>query len=155
MGKPRAGLVRRVLVENENQEGTLTESTTQESVQQAIFDNILQKRLFLAEAAPICTSKLRGQFGYNAVTRTAKAILDRTYVYPKFFDQARKEICLECAHIRSMIPKDSLNTTITKEEWRGQWKGQRESTSSSESDQHFGHYIARGPGWITFQISMR
>jgi hypothetical protein len=123
MGKPRAGLVRRVLVENKDQEGTLTENTTQESLQQAFFDNIHQKRFFLAEVAPICTGKLRGQFGYNAVTRTAKAILDRTYVYPEDFDQATKEICLECARIQCMIPKDSLNTTITKEEWRRQWKG--------------------------------
>jgi hypothetical protein len=129
-------------VENKDQEGTLTENITQESVQQAIFDNIHQKRFFLAEAAPICTGKLRGQFGYNAVTRTAKAIFDGTYVYPEDFDQATKEICLECACIRCMIPKDSLNTTITKEEWRGQWKGQWESTSSSESGLHFGHYIA-------------
>jgi hypothetical protein len=123
MGKPRAGSVRRVLVENGDQEGTLTENTTQESVQQAIFDNIHQKRFFLAEAAPICTGRLRGQFGYNAVTRTAKAILKGSYVYPEDFNHATKEICLECAHIRCMIPKDSLNTTITKEEWRGQWRG--------------------------------
>jgi hypothetical protein len=114
MGKPHAGSVRRVLVENEDQERTLTENTTQESVQQAIFDNIHRKRFFLAEAVPICTGKLRGQFGYNAVTRTAKAILDGTYVYPEDFDQATKEICLECARIRCMIPKDSLNTTITR-----------------------------------------
>jgi hypothetical protein len=86
MGKPRAGSVRRVLVENGDQEGTLTENTTQESVQQAIFDNIHRKRFFLAEAVPICTSRLRGQFGYNAVTRTAKAILKGSYVYPEDFN---------------------------------------------------------------------
>ncbi len=39
MGKPPAGSVRRVLVKNRDQEGTLTENTTQESVQQAVFDN--------------------------------------------------------------------------------------------------------------------
>jgi hypothetical protein len=99
MGKPRAGSVRRVLVENKDQKGALTKNTTQESVQQAIFENIHRKRFFLAESAPICTVKLRGQFGYNAVTRTAKAILDGTYVYPEDFDQATKEICLECARI--------------------------------------------------------
>jgi hypothetical protein len=99
MGKLRAGAVRRVLVKNWDQEGTLTENTTQESVQQAIFDNIHQKRFFLVEAAPICPGKLRGQFGYNSVTRTAKAILDGTYVYPEDFNQATKEICLECALI--------------------------------------------------------
>jgi hypothetical protein len=41
-----------------------------------------------------------------------------------------------------MIPIDSLDTIITKEEWRRQWKGCRESTSSLESGLHFGHYIA-------------
>jgi hypothetical protein len=98
-GKPRTGSVRRVLVENGDQEGTLTENTTQESVQQAIFDNIHRKQFFLAKAAPICTGRLRGQFGYNAVTRTAKAILKGLYVYPEDFNQVTKEICLECARI--------------------------------------------------------
>jgi hypothetical protein len=97
MGKPRAGSVQRVLVENKDQAGTLIENTTQESVQQAIFDNTHQKRFFLVEAVPICTVKLRGQFGYNAVTRTAKAILKGTYTYPEDFDQATKEIFQECA----------------------------------------------------------
>jgi hypothetical protein len=35
-----------------------------------------------------------------------------------------------------------LDTVITKEEWRRQWKDHRESTSSSELGLHFGHYIA-------------
>jgi hypothetical protein len=40
-----------------------------------------------------------------------------------------------------MIPRDSLNTLLTKEDWRHQWRGWRESTSSSELGLHFGHYI--------------
>jgi hypothetical protein len=43
-------------VENGDQEGMLAENTTQESVQQAIFDNIHQKRFFLADVG--CASKL-------------------------------------------------------------------------------------------------
>jgi hypothetical protein len=35
-----------------------------------------------------------------------------------------------------------MNIMITKEDWRNQWKGRREVTSSSESGLHFGHYIA-------------
>jgi hypothetical protein len=41
-----------------------------------------------------------------------------------------------------MVPKDSLDLSITRHDWRWQWKGRRESTSSSESGLHFGHYIA-------------
>jgi hypothetical protein len=91
IGKPRGGSVRRVLVEDENQEGVLTESATQETVQAAIFDNIHRKRFFLAEDAPICSGNLRGQFGYNADTKTARAILSGNYEYPPEFDQATRE----------------------------------------------------------------
>jgi hypothetical protein len=138
MGKPRNGSVRQVLVEDEEQ-GTLTEHITQESVQEAIFDNIHRKRFSLAEAAPTCNWPLQGLFGYNAVTITAQQILDGLYPYPPDFDQVSKEICEECARIRMMIPQDSLITTITKNDWERQWKGCRELTSSSESGLHFGH----------------
>jgi hypothetical protein len=49
---------------------------------------------------------------------------------------------MECAHIWEMIPVDLLDTWISKEEWRWQWQGRRESTSSLESGLHFGRYIA-------------
>jgi uncharacterized protein (UPF0332 family) len=142
MGKPRGGSVRRVLTEGGEEDGTLLEHLTEESVTEAIFTNIHRKRFFLAEAAPICSGKLRGKFGYNATSRTAKAILEGTYVFPPDFDQATKDILRECAMIRELIPINSLNTRITKEEWKQQWRGRRESTSSSESGLHFGHYIA-------------
>ena len=48
---------------------------------------------------------------------------------------------MECARIWEMIPINSLDTLITKEEWRWQWRGRRKSTSSSELGLHFGHYI--------------
>ena len=85
----------------------LSEHLTEESATEAIFTNIHQKRFFLAEAAPICSRPLCGQFGYNATLRTAKAILDDTYEFPPNFDQATKEILLECARIRVMIPINS------------------------------------------------
>jgi hypothetical protein len=141
MGKPRSFSVQRVLVENE-EHGTLTEYLTQESVQEAIFDNIHRKWFFLAEAAPACNGPLHSLFGYNVVTITAQQILEGTYNYPEDFDQTTKEICQECARIRLMVPKDLLNLAISKEDWKRQWKGQRESTSYSESGLHCGHYIA-------------
>jgi hypothetical protein len=104
-------------VEDENQEGMLTENITHETVQSAIFNNIHRKRFFLAEDAPICSGPLRGQFGYNAVTKTAKAILSGQYIYPPEFDQATQEICKECARIRCMIPKDSVSTHVTEEDY--------------------------------------
>jgi hypothetical protein len=77
----------------------------------------------------------------NANTITAQRILNRTYTFPEDFNQATKEIYKECAHIRLMVPKDSLNITIMKDDLKRQWKGQRESTLSFESALHFGCYI--------------
>lgn len=131
MGKARGGSVRRVLVESPGQEGILMEHNTAESIQDAIFSNIHQKRFYLAENAPICSGELWGKFGYNAITRTAQQILNGTYTYPPDFDQATREICEECAKIRTMIPRNSMNILITKEDWHMQWRGKRESTASS------------------------
>jgi hypothetical protein len=122
MGKARSGSVRKVLIEDEDS-GTLTEHATQESVQQTIFDNIHRKRFYLAEAAPACNGRLRGLFGYNATTITAAHILAGTYNFPEDFDQATREICEECARIQLMVPKNSLDLSITRHDWRRQWKG--------------------------------
>jgi hypothetical protein len=44
--------------------GSILEFDTQEGVQNAIFNEVHQKRYNLAEEAPICKGPLRGQFGY-------------------------------------------------------------------------------------------
>jgi hypothetical protein len=122
MGKARSGLVRKVLIKNEDS-GTLTEHATQESVQQAIFDNIHCKWFYLTEAAPACNGQLRRLFGYNATTITAKHILEGNYPYPEDFNEATREICKECAQIQLLVPKNSHNLLITWHDWRRQWKG--------------------------------
>jgi hypothetical protein len=121
MGKRRGGAPWRVLVEDSKQEGAMVEYNTQETVQNAIWDNIHQLRFRLAEPVPICSDPLlREAFGYNLATNMADVILAETYVYPPNFDQATREICKECACIRLMIPKDSVSTHLSKEDWQYQ-----------------------------------
>ena len=60
----------------------------------------------------MCSGPLRGLFGYNSVTPTAKAILEGTYHYPPDFDEATKDILQECALIHLRVPKNSVSTTI-------------------------------------------
>jgi hypothetical protein len=89
-----------------------------------LWDNTHRLRFRLAEAAPICSDPmLREAFGYNSTTDTADAFLAGTYVYPPSFGQATRKICKECACIRLMIPKDSVSTHLSKEDWQQQWKG--------------------------------
>jgi hypothetical protein len=140
LGKPRAGACFQVQVEDANRESQ--EYTTQDKIHDAIWNNIHLTRFYLAEAALICEGRLRGTFGYNPVCPTASAILDGTFVYPPWFDEPTREILQECAVIRQTVPKDSVTLTITAEEWSGHWRKANESTSSSISGRHFGHYKA-------------
>ena len=87
-----------------------------------IWANIRYKQLYLAEEAPICHGQMRADFGYNTATRIAADILEGRYMYPEEFDQATKELCEECALIRTIIPKNSVNIKMTKEDYRAHWK---------------------------------
>jgi hypothetical protein len=98
-------------VQVEGLNSSVEEYVIQESVHKAIWTNIHYKRFYLAEEAPICEGQLRQHLGYNAVSNTARAILDGTYVYPDTFDEASKtkDLCKECALIRQIVPEDSVN----------------------------------------------
>jgi hypothetical protein len=99
------------------------------------------KRFYLAEEALLCSGPLRGYFGYNAVLPIARMI-GGTFKYPPDFDEATKEILQECARIRMQVPKDSVGTSIMKENWHDHWGPAKEETSSLISGWHFGHYKA-------------
>ena len=46
----------------------------------------------------------------------------------------------ECARIRLKIPSDLVSPWITRDDWENLWGKAKESTSSSVSGRHFGHY---------------
>ncbi len=121
--------------------GRVLDFNTKEAVQEAIFNEVHRKRYNLAEEAPICQGALRGQFGYSATSPTAQCVLDGTYEFPPDMDASTKELFEEIAHIRGMVPSDSVNGLISRERWQQRWKV-KEDTSSSQSGLHFGHYIA-------------
>ena len=95
MGKAKGGSVHRVITDDPHNKGQQIKHTTQALVQEAIFNNIYRRRIFLAKSAPICQGRLCGWSGYNAVSSTAPAVLDGTFVYAEDFDKATKEICRE------------------------------------------------------------
>jgi hypothetical protein len=140
LGKSRGGACFKVQVEQV--EGTVEEINSKEELHKAIWDNIHRKRFYLAEEAPICSGLLKGAFGNNSITPTAKAILEGTYKYPPDFDEATKEILQECVLIQLQTPKNSFSTIIIPVNWSNDWCLAREETSSSISGRYFGHYKA-------------
>ena len=90
MAKPKGRSVR--IVQNPQEDGGVTEYDTQRTVENGIWDGIHSKRFYLAEQAPICQGRLRGEFGYNASTPAARQVLEGTYEYPIDCDPATRLI---------------------------------------------------------------
>jgi hypothetical protein len=122
--------------------GGVIDYDTEETVQQAIFNEVHCKWYNLAEEAPICQGGLRGQFGYTSTLPTLKTVLDGTYDFPPDMDEATRELFEEIAQVCTIVPLDSVKGVISRECWQQQWKKVKEDTSSSQSGLHFGHYIA-------------
>jgi hypothetical protein len=91
-------------VQVEDDAGGVINSETDESVQEAIFTEVHRKRYNLAEETPIFCGALRGQFGYISTSSTAQTVLDGTYDFPPNMDKATKELFVEIAQNRSIVP---------------------------------------------------
>jgi hypothetical protein len=129
------------MIQEEGDDGAITERKTQDTVKQLIFSKVCEKLYTLAGEAPICNGTLFQAFGYTANTPASKAVLDGTYVAPEDLDSATKELFAEIATIRKMIPENLVSITITPQQWKQYWKVVNERTLLSESGLHFGHYI--------------
>ncbi len=128
-------------VQVEVQPGMLSESSTKDTVKNAIFREVHNKQYTQAKEAPMCSGKLFGNFGYVANTSASKAVLNRTYQPPPNSDQATAELFDEIAAIRRMVPKDLASAVISPKQWKRYWAVVNEETLSSELGLHFGHYI--------------
>lgn len=140
LGKHRGCSVRAIQVEN--QDGSISEYNTQSEVQHMIWDKIHRERYHLAEEAPICQGYLRGEFGYNANTPAGDAVLNGTYSPPMDTHAGTQLLFKAIGHLRQCIPPNSVTQIITRQDWQYTWKHKQESTSSSQSGLHFGHYVS-------------
>ena len=86
-------------------EGQTLAIKSRDKLHQAIWDEVHRKRFHLAEEAPICQGKLRGDFGYLANTKAARQALEGTYRHEEGGHQATKELLEEVARIRAIVPK--------------------------------------------------
>ncbi len=98
--------------------GGVIDYDTEETVQQAIFNEVHCKRYNLAEEAPICQGGLWGQFGYTSTSPTTKTVLDGTYDFPLGMDETTRELFEEIAQVCTSVPSDSVTGVISRECWQ-------------------------------------
>lgn len=140
MKKNKGSSVRSVQIQDH--EGGITEHSTQQEVENAIWSEIHGKRFYLAEQTPICQGRLQGEFGYMANTAAAESILEGVCTPESDVHHGTVELFDKIACIQETVPKDSVDILVRHPLWLKKWKKKREKTSSSESGGHFGHYIA-------------
>jgi hypothetical protein len=136
-GKERSRSVTSVQVEEEN--GRVTEVTTKDEVENAIFQAIHEDRYHQAEDSPICQGQLREDFGYLADTPAAKEVLEGTYQCPEGTPDSVKELFEAISRVYKSVP-EATSVVILPEQWKAYWKVANEDTSSSISGLHFSHY---------------
>lgn len=140
MGRRTGKSVTRVQVEEGN--GSVYEVSTKREVEGTLFKEIHGKRFYLAEQAPICKGRLRGEFGYMADTPAGRAVLAGNYEYTEDFDEGTKELLEEVTRLRNLVPANSVDAGVKYPRWMEKWRRAKEKTSSSHSGYHFSHYIA-------------
>jgi hypothetical protein len=89
-------------------DGSISESSTKGEVESTLFGEIQGKRFYLAEQAPICKGRLRGEFGYMANTPAGRAVLSGDYKFAEDLDVGTRELFEEVALLRRMIPANSV-----------------------------------------------
>ena len=100
------------VVSEKTDDGNIVEYEGQKNVEEAIWSNIHNERFYVAEQAPICQDRIRGEFGYQSDTPAARLVLDGTYNYTDDFDPPTKELLDECARVRTIIPAWSVNINL-------------------------------------------
>ena len=76
------------------------------------MSKIHDERFYVAEQAPMCQDRLRGEFWYQADTPAARQLLDGTYNYTEDFDPPTKELIDECARVRTIISARLVNINL-------------------------------------------
>lgn len=107
-----------------------------------IQEKIHRERYHLAEEAPICRGRPRGEFGYNADTPSGEAVLSGTYIRWVGVHKGTQLIFDAIAQIKQQVPPNSISQIINRTTWQSTWKKKQEKTSSSQSGLHFGHYVS-------------
>ena len=137
-GKTRANTVTRV----QKKEGDTTITyTTQVEIEEALSSEH-SERFTLAENATINKGMIFTEIGRLADTDAAESILNGTYVPDDSVDDATREMLIEIGHIAKKLRTQQISLEITDQEFIDHWNHAKESTSSSVSTLHFGHYKA-------------
>ena len=136
---PRLGAITKV--EQDTATG-MREITTLEGMA-AEIQRVTEKRFELAVSAPVTQSSLRHTVGFLADTPYALDLVSGRADIPADVDEPTRLVIEEMQRLWSEENNTRFDTfSITKDDFCYYWRKAKETTSSSFSNIHFGHYKA-------------
>eukprot|EP00956_Cyclotella_meneghiniana_P008545 scaffold11579_cov40-Cyclotella_meneghiniana.AAC.10 len=126
-----------------NEPMRLREYTAQEDIERVVREET-QPRFSAAASSPFCQGLLGEQLGYLSDTTIAESFLDGSYEIPPEIDDATALLIDEIGRIGQSVIRGSTRQDISPDKFSTYWRRVRESTSSSYSGVHFGHYDVAG-----------
>lgn len=122
-------------------DGEVVEFTEEDDLIYNIMDE-LQDRFSGAEDAPISNCSITEELGDLGMTELGLKIIAGDFEAPE--DIRKSTVCLleAIGEIGRKHRDDNVDTDMTQQGYNETWRLAKEKTSSSMSQQHFGHYIA-------------
>lgn len=148
---PRGRSVLSVAVSDENKEHHYS---TQEEVEE-VCGRQLGERFSLGKRAPITAALLQSEIGNLSDTDAARQILENTYKFSEEWDPATVDLLWAAANICLELEEVSQTSNeVLLSDYTSFWSTCKESTSSSKSGRHFGHYraISADPDLAKLQV---
>ena len=122
--------------------GVIHKYDSRPDMELAIMEN-LDKRFRLTEGSPLCTENhLSTSLGQMGITDVSQSVLDGTFVPPATLDSHSADILKLIGEVATDLRTRTISSRITTSDFISFWKHCKETTSSSASGLHFGHYKA-------------
>ena len=138
-GKARGALTVRVKVPAAG--GAVKEHTKAHGVFSEV-SSVFMERFQSALIAQCHCGTFFKDIGHLADGPVAQQILEGTYEYPPDLDLATRLLFEEATATYAALSPSEIATYVTPEDFQQFWQHARESTGTSYSGLHFGHYIA-------------
>lgn len=138
IGKPSVGAITKV---QKVINGKLVDITNVDDMN-AEIQEASRERFTLALQAPIQSSSLKERVGTCGETEFARQLLMRNIDTPLDVDQATISLLEEMSELWERMRDKHVEPCITEANYKGHWGRMKESTSSSISKIHMGHWKA-------------
>ncbi len=121
--------------------GKTVRYSAKEKVEEKIM-KVNETKFRKAASTPPMTAPLVGDLGFLGNTDAAKRILNGTYQCPPGVDAHTQNFIAELQVSQPILDSDRVSSKVSREDYKRYWKRCKESTSSSISGLHFGHWKA-------------